>query len=75
MPKTNVCVLDEIVRAKGGTAERVVKVDQIEVPDLWFISQFMLEKRQSKRMKEMSTAVLECWHLCHDLLKNIKGQV
>lgn len=64
-----------IVRAPGGADQREVKVAEIEVPDLWIITQLMQKKGQTKRMKEAAAEVLECWHLCHDLLKNIKGEV
>jgi len=59
-----------ITRAKGGTAEREVEANKIVIPDLWHIAmelpglQFDADTPQG--------AVLECWHLCHDLLKHIQ---
>ncbi len=58
--------MEEITRAKGGTDERTVPVNEIEIPDLWHFAM-----RNEGRDQEM---ILEVWYLCHDLLKHIKGE-
>lgn len=59
-------IMDMIVRASKGQTRRTVAVDNIRVPDLRDIIQ-SLPTREAKEM------VLDCWHLCHDLLMNIKA--
>ena len=56
-----------ITRAKGGTDERKVHINDCEIPDLWHIA--MELKRQGKRTA--SDFVLETWYLCHDLKRHI----
>jgi hypothetical protein len=60
-----------ITRAKGGTKEREVEIKLIEVPDLWHIA---MSLHAGNKHTPRSKAVLECWHLCHDLLAHIKGE-
>ena len=56
----------KMVRAKGGAAEKVVNISEVVVPDLWHIAMRIEDKEDRKK-------VLDCWHLCHDLLRNIVG--
>jgi hypothetical protein len=58
-----------ITRAPGGTAERTVQAGEITIPDLWHIAMRLRDQGQHLN----SDAVLEAWHLCHDLLKHITG--
>ncbi len=60
-----------ITRSKGGTAERQLRAVEIAVPDLWHIA---MSLRAGDKDTPRSEAVLECWHLAHDLLKHIKEQ-
>jgi hypothetical protein len=62
---------DLITRARGGTEERQVEAKMIEVPDLWHIAMWL---EHHDRHPNDAAAVLECWHLAHDLLKHIKGE-
>lgn len=57
-----------ITRAPRGTARRVVPISQIQIPDLWHLAAYLKEKD----LPQQSEAVLECWHLCHDLLENLR---
>lgn len=57
-----------ITRAKGGTGEREVEIATLQVPDLWHVASFLKDKGHT----DASLAVLECWHLCHDLLRHIR---
>ena len=56
--------MNTIIRARGGKAEHVVNVDTIMVPDLWHLAMALHQEDQKD--------VLECWHLCHDLLRAVK---
>jgi hypothetical protein len=60
----------KITRAKGGTAERVEQLSHIQLPDLWHLA---LEL--PGEMFDADTpqgAVLEVWHLAHDLIEHIR---
>lgn len=56
-----------VVRAKGGTGERIVGLSEIQVPDMWHVA----HAQPDPKVRDM---ILECWGLCHDLLKHIKGE-
>ena len=56
----------KMVMAKGGTHEKVVNISEVIVPDLWHVAMRIEDKEDRKQ-------VLECWRLCHDLLRNIVG--
>jgi len=57
--------METIIRAPRGAERHEERLDSIEVPDLWHIA--MRLKGQDREM------VLSCWHLCHDLLANLRG--
>ena len=61
--------MTDIVRSKGGTKERRVPIEEIAVPDLWFIA---LEVRK-KISEAASEEILDCWCLAHDLKRHIEG--
>ena len=61
---------ETITRSKGGTAEREEDIRLIVVPDLWHIAMSLNDDKKPIA----SEMVLECWHLCHDLLKHIRGE-
>jgi hypothetical protein len=50
----------KITLSKGGTNERKIEVSKIKVPDLWHVA-------LAQEHKEWKEAILECWHLAHDL--------
>lgn len=57
-----------IVRAKGGSKERIVEVDKIQIPDLWKIvhnHNIDLEARYKEQ-------ILETWSIAHDLLRAVR---
>ena len=58
-----------ITRAKGGTKERKVAVDKIVIPDLWEIVYSPQHCDMNTKHREQ---ILDCWHLCHDLLRAVK---
>lgn len=45
---------------KGSRREREVELHHLEIPDLWHIGQAERDPRCKK-------AILDCWHLAHDL--------
>ena len=69
-------------RSKGGTAEREEIISQIQVPDLWKIAEIFQGKPNginsntiymSKANREaVADAILECWHLAHDMRKHLQ---
>jgi len=50
---------------KGGTAEYTLPVNHVVIPDLWHIAQSQSEPYATK-------AILEVWHMAHNLLNHIK---
>lgn len=58
-----------ITRSKGGTAERQVDVKAHDVPDLWHHYISLKEGGYVVTADE----VLDCWHLCHDLIRHIEA--
>lgn len=55
-----------LIRAPKGSARREVDLDSVEIPDLWHVA--------IKLNTEEAEMILECWHLCHDLLAHAKKQ-
>ena len=70
--------MDKIIRAPDGCARRHVAIADIVIPDCWFayrrLSLLATEGLlpMQREYKEMAEAVLECWYLCHDLLRAVK---
>lgn len=56
----------KFTRSKGGSKERIVNADEVQVPDLWHIAMAADEEDQ--------VMILECWHLCHDMLRTLQKQ-
>jgi hypothetical protein len=54
-----------IILAKGGSREKAILVDKIQIPDLWHVA------HRSEFPKDRKV-ILEVWHLCHDLLRAVK---
>jgi len=68
-----------IIRAPRGTARQEVPIDEVRVPDLWHIAMWLKDNEGDISIhnhlsgQSYSDAVLECWHLCNDLLLNLRG--
>lgn len=62
-----------ITRSKGGTKERKVPIDRVQIPDLWHVGRHMIQEGGLAH-KEQGEAILECWHLCHDLLRELREE-
>ena len=65
-------------RSKGGTAEREEIISQIQVPDLWKIAEIFQGKSNTVYMSKanrgaVADAILECWHLAHDMRKHLQA--
>ena len=65
-------------RSKGGTAEREEIISQIQVPDLWKIAEVFQGKSNTMYMSKanreaVADAILECWHLAHDMKKHLQS--
>ena len=63
--------MDKIVLAPKGTARQVMPLEEIQVPDMWHLA--MALQDDDTYQKRASEQILECWHLCHDLLAYAKG--
>ena len=64
----------KITRSPGGTEERTVDLDNIRIPDLWHIAEFIAAKSLPGLTGSIhSESILETWHLCHDLLAHLKA--
>ncbi len=64
-----------ITRAPNGAAREVVDINTIQVPDLWHIAMWLKDNKPNighNHGQPLDEAVLECWHLCHDLIENIR---
>jgi hypothetical protein len=70
----------KITRSKGGTAEREVDVQDIQVPDLWHVAMHLKELSESSnshlkhKYKIASEEILETWHLAHDMKRYLQEQ-
>ena len=67
-----------ITLKRGGSGEVEVPVEQIQVPDLWKIAEIFQGKSNtiymSKANREaIADAILECWHLAHDMRKHLQA--
>jgi len=65
-------------RSKGGTAEREEIISQIQVPDLWKVAEIFQGKSNTMYMSKanreaVADAILECWHLAHDMRKHLQS--
>lgn len=66
--------MEILVRAPHGTARRPVQVEQVHIPDLWRMIEdirgFSAQAFKSAGVTpdQAAEAVLETWHLCHDML-------
>ena len=56
-----------MIRSPQGAKRRSVQLSKIQIPDLWHIAM-----RAEGKEREM---ILECWHLCHDMLANLRGDI
>ena len=57
----------KIIRAPKGTNRCEIALKDIKIPDLWHIAMTFREPVRG--------AILETWHLAHDLLQNLAGDV
>lgn len=64
----------EIILAEKGTNDRKIDIDDIAVPDLWYIATCngSIDKKGKSPGVYIDAVeqrkIMECWHLCHDLL-------
>jgi len=53
----------KITLNKGGTGEKLVKLDTLQIPDLWHVAQHLPEPHRGM--------ILETWHMAHDLKREL----
>ena len=67
--------MSNITLNKGGTAEKVIDVAAIQVPDLWHIAEWLdieATKKADPRLAVAAEKILDCWHLAHDMKTHIQ---
>lgn len=57
----------KITLSKGGTKEKTLNANDVQIPDLWHLARSV---RQSHG-NDAEDAILECWHIAHDLKNHI----
>ena len=67
--------MKNIVRAPQGAGRTVVPINEVCIPDLWHIAMWLKDNpppRMHDHLQGMPVheAILETWHLTHDLLLN-----
>lgn len=60
--------MTQITLSKGGTKERTVDINSVEIPDLWHIAM----RLRNQYDDDSADKVLECWHRCHDMKRHIQ---
>jgi len=67
-----------ITRSKGGTGERKVELSEVQIPDLWHVAMAFDSASQTGKLqfapkycRYWHDQILECWHLCHDLQREL----
>lgn len=58
-----------ITLSKGGTAERAVKLETLEIPDVWNYAQSL-----KKTDPHMALMIDRLWHTAHDLKRHALEQ-
>ncbi len=56
----------KITLHKGGTGEKTVELESIQIPDLWHIA-------QAQTNPDVRQKILTTWQLAHDLHKGLIG--
>ena len=70
----------KIIRAKGGTGEKVLDLDSLQIPDLWHLAGalaasglfYINNMADPEKPHNAGDVVLDVWHLVHDLKKNLE---
>lgn len=52
-----------ITLSKGGKGQRIVNLEAVQIPDLW--------GSWPKLKPNVRDEIIECWHLCHDLKREL----
>jgi len=66
-----------ITRSPKGAGKRKVELSQVQIPDLWHLAMWLNDADGDRTVKKLQPnpvwpgMVLECWHLCHDLVANL----
>jgi hypothetical protein len=55
----------KITLSKGGTGEKTIPLNKVQIPDLWHIA-----SRQTSPADKRQ--ILKCWHMTHDLLRELR---
>jgi len=70
--------MNTITLSKGGTAERTIDVQSINIPDLWHVAEWHEEQAMLPNVKPwhamQAKMIKEVWHLAHDMKRHIQDQ-
>ena len=56
--------MKSIIRSPKGTLREVVPLSEVRVPDMWHLAEALIGEEREEEAEQL----LECWHLCIDLL-------
>lgn len=64
--------MKKVTLFKGGVKQKTVKIENVEIPDMWFVAEAVRKGRISTEQKpEIVGQILDCWHICGALKKHI----
>jgi hypothetical protein len=66
--------MTQITLNKGGTAEKTVEAESLQIPDLWHIADWLDGEAITKKRPELANQaekIREAWHIAHDLKRHI----
>ncbi len=62
--------MTQVILNKGGTGEKTIDAESIQIPDLWHIAMKVADDGFNRE----SEMILDCWSLAHSLKKHITGE-
>ncbi len=64
-----------VTMAKGGSDEKTLPIEEIQIADLWHCAMTLQEGkagRGKQAQKALAEQILSVWHLAHDLKRHIQ---
>lgn len=67
---------DQIVRSRDGQQRHIQHVNEVKIPDAWHALMVLQDQVEGIATRPLTAndveALMETWHLCHDLLTHVK---